>query len=94
MLAMHPIVTGALLILFLVHLVAFAWLGLKRRELYYLALVITFTLLSAAMATLLAAPEQLLGDWPLHLILRFGAWTAAAITLTWTALRVIRRRRR
>jgi len=90
---MSPIVSGALLILFLVHLAAFARLGLKRREAYYIALVVTFSLLSAAFVTLLLAPDSTLAGWPLHRVFRVGAWAAAAVSISWTVVRIMSRRR-
>ncbi|SEO82527.1 hypothetical protein SAMN04488052_103221 [Aquisalimonas asiatica] len=86
---MPPMLTGLLLVVFLVHLVAFALLGLKRRQAYYLALVITFSLLSASMALRLTAPEAILANgvaW--HEALRMLAWPAAAVSVGWTLLRL------
>lgn len=91
---MNPILSGALLVLFLAHLAAFARLGLKRREAYYIALVVTFGLLSAAFATLLLAPDAMLGGWPLHRVFRVTAWAAAAVSISWTVARAVGRRRR
>ncbi|MFO7762478.1 MAG: hypothetical protein R6V61_01960 [Wenzhouxiangellaceae bacterium] len=87
-------IPALLLLLFLGHLVGFAIVGLKRRQWYYLALVTTFGLLSAAFATQLAAPEALVAGMPLHRLLRQAAWVAAAISISWTALRMLGRRRR
>jgi len=86
---MNPIVTAGLLAVFLLHLVAFAWLGLRRRQPYYLALVVTFGLLSAAMAGRLAVPDlALAGTLELHQALRMAAWPAAAVSIAWTLLRL------
>lgn len=82
-----------LLLLFLAHLVGFAILGLRRRQWYYLALVTTFALLSAAFATLLVAPEAQAGGLALHRLFRFAGWAAAAVSISWTALRALGRRR-
>ena len=82
-----------LLLVFLVHLVGFSILGLRRRQWYYLALVITFALLSAAFATLLIAPELRLAGMPLYRLLRQAAWVAAAVSISWTALRMLGRKR-
>ncbi|MBL38535.1 MAG: hypothetical protein CMP07_09005 [Xanthomonadales bacterium] len=90
---MQDIVPALLLALFLAHLVGFSILGVKRREWYYLALVTTFGLLSAAFATLLFAPDVQAGGHALHRLLRFAAWAAAAVSISWTALRVLTRRR-
>ena len=85
--------TTILLLIFLIHLVAFAVLGLRRRQPYYLALVVTFALLSASMAVRLFAPERALGgDLALQDALRLAAWPAAAVSIGWTLLRVRNRR--
>lgn len=90
---MENSITAMLLALFLAHLVGFTILGLKRREWYYLALVTTFGLLSAAFATLLVAPQLQVGEMPLHRVFRFCAWAAAAVSISWTIRRIIVRRR-
>lgn len=83
-----------LLIVFLLHLVAFAVLGLRRRQPYYAALVVTFTLLSGSMAVHLFAPGMQIGaDVALATALRASAWAAAAVSIGWTLLRVRQRRR-
>ena len=78
-----------LLVVFLVHLMAFAVLGLRRRQGYYLALVVTFALLSAAVGVRLIAPE--LGganEWKFHEMLRYSAWAAAMVSISWTLFRI------
>lgn len=90
---MQDTVAALLLVLFLVHLAAFVIRGFRRREWYYLALVITFGLLSAAFAALLFAPDLQAGGYALHRLLRYAAWVAAAVSISWTALRVLMRRR-
>lgn len=90
---MENTISALLLVLFLVHLVGFAVVGLRRRQWYYLALVTTFGLLSAAFATLLFAPDVQVWGAALHRLLRFAAWAAAAVSISWTALRVLARRR-
>jgi len=87
------LVPALLLIVFLVHLVAFAVLGLRRRQVYYLSLVTTFALLSASMAVRLLAPEGAAdGDLALATALRAAAWVAACVSIGWTLLRIRRRR--
>lgn len=82
-----------LLIVFVVHLVVFAWLGLRRRQAYYLSLVVTFALLSGSMIIRLLAPDmQLGGELQFATALRMAAWGAAAVSITWTLTRVRRRR--
>ncbi|MFV8834682.1 hypothetical protein [Aquisalimonas sp.] len=86
---MPSMLTGLLLAVFVVHLAAFAVLGLRRRQAYYIALVVTFSLLSASMAMRLAAPESTVGHGvPLHDALRMLAWPAATVSIGWTLLRV------
>lgn len=84
-------IPALLLVLFLAHLVGFALLGLKRREWYYLALVTTFGLLSASFATLLFAPQLQVADLALYRLFRFAAWAAAAVSISWTAGRLLRK---
>lgn len=91
---MTPLVTSLLLVLFVVHLVVFATLGLKRRQGYYIALVVTFGLLSAAMATRLLVPDWVLAnELALHQALRMAAWPAAAVSIAWTLVRARARAR-
>lgn len=80
-----------LLLVFALHLAAFAVLGLRRRELYYAALVVTFGLLTATFALRLWDGGPVLGGRALHQWLRYAAWAAAAVSVSWTALRVRRR---
>ncbi|HKL50453.1 MAG TPA: hypothetical protein VJ908_04740 [Wenzhouxiangellaceae bacterium] len=91
---MEKTIPALLLALFLAHLTGFAILGLKRREWYYLSLVTTFALLSAAFAVLLFAPDLQAGGRELHRLLRFAAWAAASISVSWTAVRMLQKRRR
>ena len=87
-------VSALLLVVFLVHLGAFAVLGLRRRQVYYLSLVVTFSLLSAAMAARLWAPEvRVAGQVELAGALRLGAWAAAVVSIGWTVARIRARRR-
>jgi uncharacterized membrane protein len=90
---MSPWIAWPLMLLFAAHLAGFAALGLKRRESYYLALVVTFTLLTAAFAVALVAPEWTIGNLAAFRLLRYGAWGAAAVSISWTALRMLARRR-
>ncbi|MCK8515029.1 hypothetical protein M0534_01615 [Methylonatrum kenyense] len=88
------LITGVLLPIFLIHLVVFAILGLKRRQPYYLALVVTFSVLSAAMLVRLFWPEaQLANGMAVDQALRWAAWPVAAVSITWTVVRAVNRRR-
>lgn len=91
---MENTISALLLVLFLAHLAGFTVLGLKRRQWYYLALVTTFALLSASFAVLLFAPEIHVGEYALHRVLRITAWAAAAVSISWTAARVLRKSER
>lgn len=80
-----------LLPVFVIHLAAFSLLWLRRRQGYYLALVATFALLSVSVSLQLwgKAPEfagRGLATW-----LRFAAWAAAAVSVSWTLARLRRR---
>lgn len=82
-----------LLLIFGLHLFAFAALWWRRRQGYYLALVATFLLLmlSVSLRVWGGAPDVLgrsMADW-----LRYGAWASAAISISWTVTRILRRRR-
>ena len=89
------ILTTLLLLVFVVHLAAFIVLGLRRRQPYYLSLILTFSLLSGAMAVRLFAPGwTVAGDLELAHGLRMAAWAAAAVSIGWTLLRLRARRRR
>ena len=81
--------SALLLIVFLVHLIAFAVLGWRRRQGYYIALVVTFALLSAMMLLRLVGPgADLVAGMGLDQLLRRAAWLAAAVSLTWTLIRL------
>ena len=89
------LLTTILLLIFLVHLVAFAVLGIRRRQLYYAALVVTFALLSGAMTARLVVPGiVVMGGVELAESLRYGAWAAAAVSISWTVARLRMRRLR
>ncbi|MDX1589930.1 MAG: hypothetical protein R3296_13405 [Oleiphilaceae bacterium] len=85
-------IASVLLGIFLIHLAAFAALGMKRRQYYYLALVVTFSLLSASLASEMFAPQLFVGqDLALHQALRMCAWLSATVSVGWTVQRLIRR---
>ncbi|MBK5936187.1 MAG: hypothetical protein LLP51_04675 [Halorhodospira halophila] len=82
-----------LLLIFLAHVAAFGAAGLRRREPYYAATVLTFTILSASVAVRLYAPGWSVTDHlPLYELLRWLALPAAAVSIIWTVLRVRARR--
>ncbi|TVQ40936.1 MAG: hypothetical protein EA370_02935 [Wenzhouxiangella sp.] len=86
-------ITLLLLVVFLVHLVVFIILGLRRRQLYYLSVIVTFSLLCAAMMFVLWWPELSVGEVPVHALLRRAGWMAASVSIVWTAVRLVNRLR-
>ncbi|MDT8409679.1 MAG: hypothetical protein RQ741_08785 [Wenzhouxiangellaceae bacterium] len=91
---MERLIAWSLLALFAVHLAVFVVLGLRRRQWYYLATVLTFSLLCASLGLQLFAPTVGFGDWPLHRLVRHIAWVSAAVSIVWTLLRLVRRHSR
>jgi hypothetical protein len=89
---MNELLSWLLLVLFAMHLVGFSILGLKRRQWYYLALVVTFTLLTGTFALSLFAPSWSFAGTPLYRILRYLAWASAVLSISWTLQRLARRR--
>jgi len=79
--------------LFAAHLIPMLVIGIKRRELYYLAPITTFALLTLTFGLRLFAPEFEVGGRPLHEPVRYAAWTAAAISIPLLVLRIRKRRR-
>lgn len=82
-----------LLVVFLIHLIVFARLAIRRREGYYVALVTTFGLLVASNAVRLMAPELEVFERALFQWLRWTAWLAALVSISWGIRRYIQRRR-
>ena len=87
---MHDPIAAALLAVFLIHLGAFVVLGIRRRQAYYLALVLTFSLLSASYALRLFWPEASIGqqEMLLHTVIRKLALIAAGLSIGWTIYRI------
>ena len=90
---MTGLFSGLLLLVFVVHLVVFARLAVRRREGYYYALVVTFGLLTLSVSIRLAFPEaqwmgQTLAQW-----LRWSAWLAALVSISWGVGRFLHRRK-
>ena len=71
----------ALIVLFSIHLLAFALLWWRRRERHLLWLVLTFTLLVSSCVVTLVAPTIMLGTLTLDWVLRIAAWSASALAL-------------
>jgi len=79
--------------LFAAHLIPLLIVGVKRRELYYLAPVTTFALLTLTFGLRLFAPELEVGSTPLHEPVRYAAWAAAAVSIPLFVIRFRQRRR-
>ena len=88
---MGELINALLVAVFAAHLVAFSVLLVKRREVYYVALVVTFSLLTAAFALRLAGWSPAMGGLGLDQWLRYAAWASAAVTVSWTLARILRR---
>jgi len=80
-------------LLFGAHLIPMLIVGIKRRELYYLAPITTFALLTLTFGLRLFAPELEVGDRPLHEPVRYMAWIAAAVSIPLFIVRFRQRRR-
>jgi len=88
---MGNLFNAALVAIFAVHLVAFSTLLVRRRQAYYLALVLTFSLLTAAFSLRLAGWSPVWGGLGLDQWLRYAAWASAAVSVSWTVGRIVRR---
>ena len=91
---MNNVLAGLLLLVFLVHLAVFSRLAIRRKEGYYLALVLTFSLLSVSAALRLWPAEMMLMGEPLAQWFRRAALAAAVVSISWGLVRFIRRWRR
>lgn len=80
-----------LLVVFLIHLAAFLFLWIRKREWYHLAVVTTFTILVAATATRLFMPHWEVAGAAIADVLRTAAFPVAAFSIAWTLLRIARR---
>jgi hypothetical protein len=72
-----------LLVIFVAHLIAFARLAYLHRNLRYALVTLTFVLLVASFSLRLGAPEWMIGQTPVHWLLRYLAWATAVITISW-----------
>lgn len=86
-------VSALLLGVFVIHLVIFARLALRRREAYYVAVTMTFALLVLAFGLRLLWPELRAGTVALHQMFRWLAWVSAGVSISWLLLRRFERRR-
>ena len=91
---MNDWVLMVLLLVFITHLVVFSVLGMRRKQWYYLALVITFACLTASVTLRIWGSDLVAGDVLLHQLLRWCAWLSAAVSIPWTVVRIVRRKRK
>lgn len=77
-----------LALVFAVHLAAFSRLWWIRGQGYYVALMITFALLTTAFALRLWEGIPAVAGQPIDRWIRYGAWAAAAVSVSWTLLRL------
>lgn len=70
-----------LALLFLVHLLVFARLVVRRGGAYYFLLTILFLALTASFTVRLMAPGWQLGGQAVHMVLRYLSWALAAVTV-------------
>ncbi|MCC6749240.1 MAG: hypothetical protein IT371_16375 [Deltaproteobacteria bacterium] len=71
----------SLLVLFLVHLVPFTWLTVKRRQARYGLVALVFLLLSISFGLVLFAPGFTVGHVPAYWYTRVAAWACALLSL-------------
>lgn len=75
------LVLGGLLVVFAIHLVVFARLYLRRRQLRHGAATLTFALLVSAFSLRLWAEEWAVAGIPTHFVVRVAAWMAAGVSI-------------
>ena len=81
-----------LLIVFVIHLVIFGRLAVRRSEKYYWLVTAVFAMLVASFGLRVFAPEWLLGPVAGYQLFRYLAWLLAAITIPWMIIRIRRKR--
>jgi hypothetical protein len=77
-----------LLLVFVVHLVIFSRLALKRRLAYYWLVSAVFLMLVASFGSRVFAPEWMLGPLAAYELFRYFAWMLAVITIPWMVIRL------
>jgi len=70
-----------LVILFLVHWIAFTRLAMLRGQVYFWLLSLLFFLLTMSFSLRLLHPTLELAGQPLHLLLRYVAWALTGVTI-------------
>ena len=82
-----------LLLVFVIHLVIFGRLALKRKLLYYWLVSAVFAMLVASFGLRLIAPGWMLGPQAGYHLFHYFAWLLAAITIPWMVARILNKRR-
>jgi hypothetical protein len=70
-----------LVILFLIHWIAFTRLAMLRSLVYFWLLSLLFFLLTMSFSLRLLYPNIEVAGQPLHLLLRYGAWALTGVTI-------------
>ena len=82
-----------LLLVFIVHLVIFSRLALKKKLPYYWLVSAVFAMLVASFGLRVFAPEWMLGPLAAYQLFRYFAWLLAVITIPWLVIRLLNKRR-
>ncbi len=78
---MPEILVKFLILVFIVHFIAFAWLAYKRREKRYVLVSTTFLLLIGSFSSRLWFHNVRVFSIPLHWALRISAWGFALVAV-------------
>ena len=82
-----------LLLVFVIHLVIFGRLALKRKLFYYWLVTAVFAMLVASFGLRLIVPGWMLGPLAGYELFRYLAWLLAVITIPWMVARLLTKRR-
>ena len=83
-----------LLLVFVVHLVIFSRLAIKRRLPYYWLVSAVFAVLVISFGLRVIAPEWMLGPLAGYQLFRYFAWLLATITIPWMFIRLWNKRKK
>ena len=79
-----------LVVLFMLHWIAFMRLAIIRGQRYYWLLSLLFFLLTSSFTLRLINPDLSLIGHPVHLLLRYSAWVITAVTIPMLILKLKR----
>lgn len=82
-----------LLLVFVIHLLVFGRLALKRGGAYYWLVSSVFAALVLSFSSRLWASEWMLAGLPAHQLFRYVAWALAAVTIPWLIYRITQKKR-